>query len=266
MNTSMASKGLSISRSRRDTSMRIVFPLILSLATACLATPTDSIRICGINAGMSKAFAIESRGKLFLIDAGSPGQEKTILKQLARFSSQPLEMIVVTHAHFDHYGSAQALRSLTGAKIAIGRDDYDDMCRGQTKIDHTHGLGSIGKLLLPLVEALLKPTPTKADIILNDGDSLAQFGLQAVVLRTPGHTRGSITIVLNQTIAFVSDLIVTQPKLSSQCFYADDWAMIAASLKRVQATHPSQVYAGHSIKPIAQAAFMQLHPVVQERP
>jgi hydroxyacylglutathione hydrolase len=243
-----------------------LFSLLLLLTAACLATPADSIRIRGIDAGMSKAFAIESQGRLFLIDAGSPGQGKKILNQLARFSSQPLELIVVTHAHFDHYGSAQALRVLTGAKIAIGRDDYSDMCQGQTKIDLTHGLGSIGKLLLPLVEKLLKPTPTKADIILNDGDSLAQFGLPAVVLRTPGHTRGSITIVLNQTVAFVSDLIVTQPKVSSQCFYANDWGMIAGSLKRVQAIHPNQVYAGHSIKPISRAVFMKLRPVVQARP
>ena len=62
-----------------------------------------------------------------LVDAGIPGSERKIAKVLTRhgLSMKDIKLIVVTHAHVDHAGSAARLRKLSGAPILAHRDDAD---------------------------------------------------------------------------------------------------------------------------------------------
>ena len=242
--------------------MPIIFiTIVLLFAPAVSGGKANSIRIASINGGMSQAFAVETAAGLFLIDAGSPGQAHSILDQLHRFSTKPLIYIIITHAHFDHYGSANGLRALTGAKILIGKPDSSAMARGETLIEHARTIGLFGQLLLPLVGLLLPPPPTIANATVNDGDSLDIMGLPGIVIATPGHTRGSVSLLLHNNIAFVSDLIVTHPVLNCQCYYAFNWQHIGASLEKMQDKKPTLIYAGHAATAIGQKDFLKLRPV-----
>jgi hydroxyacylglutathione hydrolase len=219
----------------------------LMIVARVASDPMDTpLRVCVIPAGMSFAFAVESDSGLFLIDAGSPGHGKAIVKRLTRFSAKPLRLIIVTHAHFDHYGSADELRTLTGAPIAIHKDDAEDMAAGRTRLDLVRGWGVIGKALLPLAERMTNPRPTRADILLSDGDSLNRYGLPGIAVHTPGHTPGSITVLLRDSTALVSDLLVSSPWLGLQCYYATNWSQLAPSFTRVMAMGVRRAFTGHS--------------------
>lgn len=209
---------------------------------------------------MSIAFAVESDSGLFLIDAGSPGHGDKLARKLAAFSDNPLSLIIITHAHFDHFGCANRLREITGARVAVHADDAEDLRVGRTRIPLVRGWGRVGKPFLPLAEKLLKPQPTRPDIILHGGERLDTLGLPATVVHTPGHTPGSISIVLDNGTAFVSDLAVSRPWDGAQCYYATSWEAIAASLRTVQELEPRLVYSGHSKRPISAARFASLTP------
>lgn len=234
-----------------------IFFLLLVIGISTQA----AVRVTNIPAGMSQAFAVETDKGLFLIDAGSPGEEKNILKKLSAFSNKPLNFIIITHAHFDHYGSAKAIRSLTGAKIAIDKKDSSAMANGSTPIPLTKGIGTLGKLFLPVAEFILKPQPTVADIILFDNERLDSLGLAATVIETPGHTIGSISILCDDGMAFTGDLLVSAPWFKLQCYYANDWGMLAKSLARIKTLKPSRIFSGHAARPFSLAQLLKLTPV-----
>ncbi|WP_442808014.1 MBL fold metallo-hydrolase, partial [Trinickia soli] len=62
-----------------------------------------------------------------LVDTGTPGSEEKIeraLKENGR-GFRDVTLIVITHAHTDHAGSAARLRELTGAPILAHVGDLD---------------------------------------------------------------------------------------------------------------------------------------------
>ncbi len=70
------------------------------------------------------AFLITGK-HLLLIDTGFPYQAKKIIRFIRAIGRGPeeLSLIILTHHHIDHRGSARALKKLTGAKIAAHTDD-----------------------------------------------------------------------------------------------------------------------------------------------
>ncbi|MBN1983496.1 MAG: MBL fold metallo-hydrolase [Chitinivibrionales bacterium] len=225
-----------------------------------MARTKSGIRIWGINTWLSAVFAVETESAFFLIDTSLPGSENAILAYLKKINDKPIRTIILTHSHFDHFGSAQALRQRTGAAIAVFEADARALTEGKTEIPLTHGWGTVGKVFLPLAERIMKVKPVKADIILKNNDELNRYGLPARVIHTPGHTIGSLTVLLEQDIAFVGDLVVAHPWPQAQCYFANDWRQLADSLKKMQQLKPSVVYTGHSCKPIDSTRFQNFKP------
>ncbi len=178
-------------------------------STRFLASGGRIIRVHTVPLGLSQVHLLESETGVVLIDAGLPHQERAILRHLQALRSDNLQLIFITHAHLDHYGSAAALRRLTGAPIAIHRADAEAMARGETRLGLARGRGKLMWGLLPLAELCLRPEPVKPDLLLEDGDDLGDYGLQARVIHTPGHTLGSSCLIVEERIGFVGDLLST---------------------------------------------------------
>ncbi len=219
-----------------------------------------SLQIHNIPMGMAPAHLIESDAGLVLVDAGLPHYEHRVLRRMRTLGRDDLRLIFITHAHLDHYGSAAALRRLTGTPIAIHRADGDAMTRGETPIRSARGRGRLLLALLPLFEPVLRPEPTPPDLLLDDGSDPRAYGfdLDAVVLHTPGHTPGSSCLILEGRLAFVGDLLSTTGRPSVQRFFADDWSLIPDSLARLQALRPEWVYTGHGRRPLRGDALQRL--------
>jgi glyoxylase-like metal-dependent hydrolase (beta-lactamase superfamily II) len=215
-------------------------------------------RIHSLRAGLSVAHLVEADGGWVLVDTGSPGRASRILRALRRLGGGALRLIYITHAHFDHYGSARALRERTGAPVAIHAADEAAMAAGQTPLRSVRGRGWLGRLLLPLAERALGPEPTQADVPLTEGQNLAPYGLDAVVMHTPGHTRGSSSLIVTEDVAFVGDLISTNGRLHAQNLYASDWSELADSLARLKRQPLSRIYAGHGRRPVTAAQLQRI--------
>ncbi len=208
--------------------------------------------------GMARAYLVESDAGLILVDAGLPRYERRVLRRMQSLGRDDLRLIFITHAHLDHYGSAVELRRLTGAPIAVHRADGDAMARGETLVGSVRGRGWLLWALLSLFEPYLRPEPTPPDTLLDDGDDLCAYGLDALVLHMPGHTPGSSCLIFEGCIAFVGDLLSTSGWPRVQSCFADDWSLIPDSLARLQALRLEWVYAGHGRRPMSGEKLQRL--------
>jgi glyoxylase-like metal-dependent hydrolase (beta-lactamase superfamily II) len=204
-----------------------------------------SIRVHSVQAGMSVAHLIETDAGLVLVDAGLPGYGYKILRKMQELDRSDLRLIFITHAHFDHYGSAAVLRRITGAPIAVHAADAQALAQGKTPLGSPRSWGIFGKLLLPLGEWLRTPEATPPDIVVEDGYCFKELDFNACVIHTPGHTPGSSSLFVNGRLVFIGDLILSYPWLHTQRYYADDWAQVSASVDRIIQLDVEWVFPGH---------------------
>lgn len=215
-------------------------------------------QVHSLNLGIAHVYLIETRQGLYLVDTGGPGMAGRIVRKIQALRRDDLRLIFITHAHMDHYGSAADVRRRTGAQLAIHTLDAGAMVRGETDVGHARGRGRLARFFLPLADRLLPAEPALADLLVEDGDSLEAYGLDAIVVHTPGHTPGSACLLVEGRLAFVGDLISAGLRPHVQSFYAQDWSMLPASLRRVQALSPEWVYTGHGFRPLSGEAFQAL--------
>jgi hydroxyacylglutathione hydrolase len=202
----------------------------------------------------SNAYLIESENGLVLVDTGAKRNDKKIVGKIKEITNKDLKLIFITHAHFDHYGSAKALRKTTGAPICVYKDDAEAMTQGRTPLPKVRKWGYLVRMIYPLHQ-LFDPTPkTNPDVLAVDGMELDAYGVHARIVHLPGHTPGSSILVLEGKYAFVGDLFANKSRVRVQDLYADDWGQISESVRAVKAMNLERVFPGHG-EPFEAAAL-----------
>ena len=110
--------------------------------------------------------------------------------------------VILTHSHPDHIGAAQAIQKSTGCSIAahqLERAWIEDTVL-QEKERPVPGFSS------------LVGGPVKVDRVLADGDIIAVGKERSIeVIHTPGHSRGSISLLLHPEMALFSGDAIPVP-------------------------------------------------------
>lgn len=205
-------------------------------------------RVIPIPLGMVSSYLIKGE-KHVLVDAGVCGGENKIIKKIIENGINPkdIELILLTHGHDDHFGGAKVLREITGAKIAIHKNDVENLRNGNNgKLEPT---GKISKLLSKLVNSNkgLKDKGLEPDIIIEDKLDLSKLGIKGEVISTPGHTPGSISIVLESKEVIVGDLMMAfiNKKKPKYPMWATSISEVNESIGRIMGFSPRIIYAGH---------------------
>ena len=131
-----------------------------------------------------------------------PGDDVDRILEILRRHNLKVRAIVSTHAHIDHVGGLAVLHKATGAPVLIHKDDLD-----------------LYRNLHIQAEWMGVPTPPLTDIkdFVKEADALRWGGFAARVLHTPGHTPGSISLVVEEGVALpagVSGKALESPKSS----------------------------------------------------
>jgi len=213
--------------------------------------------IVQINTGnFTNIFLIRGSAGWVLVDTGNPGKEDLILKRLAEHSVEPgdIRLILITHGHTDHFGSAAALQERTGASVAVHALDADALRQGIHQPDSLQATSQLLALLMriSILRNLAAPDRAPAlepDIVVHEGFRLDEYGVAGQVIPTPGHTPGSVSVLLDSGKAIVGDVVMGRmmgllPKPGPPLIVWDlerNWE----SLRQLLALSLHIVYVGH---------------------
>ena len=148
-----------------------------------------------------------------------PGYEPDTILTRVRSLGKQVEAILLTHGHFDHVGGVKAIAEATGCKVYLCIDD--------TAMPQQFTAGHL--LYTDEYE---------------EGDVLDVAGLRVKVFHTPGHTMGSVCLLVEDAL-FAGDTLFRE-----SCGRTDlpggSWADILKSLRRLkELPDNTRVFSGH---------------------
>ena len=123
-------------------------------------------------------FGDETTREAIVID---PGDDLAAIQEILDRHGLRVTAIVITHAHIDHIGGAARLHASTGAPVHMNERDLDLAAHLDIQA------GWLG------METPEKPS---IDVALREGDSVRLGDHSFGVLHTPGHTQGSICLLV----------------------------------------------------------------------
>lgn len=162
--------------------------------------------------------------KIHLIDSGVAGAASTVWAYIKEQGRQPEEVssLILTHAHPDHIGSAKSVKSLTGCRVFAHKleQEWIEDTEQQFKDRPVPGFQT-------LVEG-----PVGVDHFLAGGETLElEQGLSGKIIHTPGHSKGSISLLFEDEKTLLSADALAYP--GDLPIYEDIFACLA-SIKRLQ--------------------------------
>ena len=141
-----------------------------------------------------------------------------------------VQVILLTHGHFDHVMAARLLQDHTGAQVMICRPDENMLAPDQV-----------------LHRGYMRQAyqPPRVDRLLYDGDRFSCGSLEFQVLRTPGHTAGSCCVLCGDVM--VSGDTLFEGSIGRTDFPTGSRSELRESLQRLRNLEGDYtVYAGHN--------------------
>jgi glyoxylase-like metal-dependent hydrolase (beta-lactamase superfamily II) len=186
-----------------------------------------------------------------LVDAGTPDSAEKICGAIVRHGVDPTDvaLIVLTHGHIDHFGSAAELGRLTRAPIAGHAADLGPYKTGRSRQPY-QPTGPMGYLFSKSKLPHAQVEAVEPDVVLHGPMSLYDYGVDARVVPTPGHTAGSISVLTDTGDLVAGDMVASSfmgfvaGRPANPPFH-DDPVRNLASLREMLALKPTALYVGH---------------------
>jgi hydroxyacylglutathione hydrolase len=165
-----------------------------------------------------------------IIDPGLEAGE--LLEFLDEQKLNPLA-VVLTHGHIDHMAGVTALRSrFSEIKLYIHKLDAEMLSEPMTNLSTMTGRAF---------------TAEPEDVSLQEGDIIDLAGVKLLVLHTPGHTPGGISLYSKQDgVVFAGDTLFAD-SIGRTDFPGGSMSQLLASVREKLFTLPEEtkVYPGH---------------------
>lgn len=157
---------------------------------------------------------------------------------------------MITHHHSDHVNALGQILAKTKASVIIHKDEVKPLETG--KLDReVMPLNRRTKILMGLI-ALSIPKKIKLrnkDVILeSDSDFLRNYGIEGTILETPGHTIGSLSLLMDNGDAYIGDAAMNFMKflgLRKRPMIAEDYNKVYESWKKLLNSGAKQIYPSH---------------------
>ncbi len=161
-----------------------------------------------------------------------PGGEDSSERIVNRCLADGIEIkyILLTHAHFDHMLSLEALREMTGAPLALHCHDAESLT--DPNLTYMAQFAGISTGCNP------------AEILLSDGDVIELGETKLTVMHTPGHTMGSVCY-MTDGIILTGDTLFSGSIGRCDLYGGDDMTMEDSLKRLVRLPGDYKLYPGH---------------------
>ncbi len=217
-----------------------------------------------IPARAANAYLVEAEKGLVLVDTGLPGSDTGILDAVTRLGRKPsdIKLVLLTHRHMDHIGSAAALKHATSAILASHQFEKPYVA-GTLVISTPAAWNLYGRIMrrffgfvtwMMKLLRLVKYKPIRVDESADEESILDTVGLDGDIMWTPGHTKGSVSLFLNKTkVAIIGDLLRSKHGKLVEPMFMESIPQTEASVQRLLQLGPITICPGHG-KPLPASA------------
>lgn len=218
--------------------------LLLRPQPVVIAQPeTASERVLTAHLGHFNIYFIQTDDGYILVDTGMAVNQKQLDEAFSKagINPQDVKLIVITHGHADHIGNVAYAKELSGADVLCHeyvapflRDG-----KGVPAVAQTF-TGKIFNALTPMKYPAVEP-----DVAVKEEFDLTQYGIKGKIIHTPGHSQGSITVLLDTGEMLLGDIVRGEaPEIHLGNFYEDKDALIQG-LEMLVTYQPQKVYMSH---------------------
>ena len=215
------------------------------------------LEVIHIRLSVANCYLLKTGTGYVLVDTGFSWHRRALHRALedARCNPGDIKLVVITHGDMDHTGNCVWLRKRYGAPVAMHGAEVRAVERGNMFLSRKSRPNPIVRALAPVAARLFSPRFTP-QVLLNDGDNLSAYGLDAKVLHLPGHSLGSIGVLTAEGQFFCGDLLTTRDGKPVKGELVDDAAQMDASIERIKSLPIEMLYPGHG-RPFAMAELTQ---------
>ena len=167
--------------------------------------------VCQVSSRRSNAYFVSAGSLKILVDTGSRRKRDEMYLRIDRLrpTDEKIDFLILTHTHFDHCQNAAEIKSREKCLIIVGEAEkaftetgYTPIPKGTNMI--TGPLSLMGKRLLS--RRHFSYAPFSSDIQVT-GDYDLKDNLKIKVMTTPGHSAGSLSVLVDNEIALVGDTL-----------------------------------------------------------
>lgn len=218
----------------------------------------ESQKIISFRIGYSNSILLINGENSVLVDTGTKNQGELLLQKIIDCGLNPgdIKLIILTHTHFDHTANTQFLKEKTGAQVVVHESEKESLSNGFTKIPKgtlpfTKVTSWLGRNLVPFIG---KYKAVKPDIVVKSMLDLTPWNINGFVLHTPGHTDGSISVILGKE-ALVGDTFFNRGYNIIFPPFADSPETLLKTWQMLFDLGIKEIYPGHGPKFRTEKAF-----------
>jgi glyoxylase-like metal-dependent hydrolase (beta-lactamase superfamily II) len=209
----------------------------------------NGYKIIQVLSGRSNTYLLLKDKLVILIDTGKESAYKKLSKKidLLGLSLDKITHLILTHTHFDHCQSARKIKEYSSCKIIVSSKAGDSIDNGYTKLPKgttyvTRQISRLGKLI---GKKRFGYQPFEPDILIHGDYDLNSTDNLINIIETSGHSEDSISILIDNEIAIVGDVMFGVFKNSIFPPYADNTGKMIKSWNRLLNTECSIFLPGH---------------------
>jgi hydroxyacylglutathione hydrolase len=205
-------------------------------------------KVIQILSGRSNVFLL-TNGKInILVDTSVSRLWPKLQRQLDKLNIKTIDYLILTHAHFDHAANANKIKAKYKSTVIIHKDDAICLSKGDAIIPK--GTTFITKPMVNMLSKFISPSlfkfePCMPDIMVDSYYELKEIGFNAYVTHTPGHTNGSLSVIIDDEIAIVGDTMFGVFKWSVFPPFSADKDLMIKSWGRLLETNCSLFMPSH---------------------
>lgn len=142
-----------------------------------------------------------------MIDTGHKRDRSKLISNLQKLGVAHLDVLVLTHTHFDHAGNAGFIKEKFNANVFVHSSEKKFLEMGKSPLPD----GTIFPLKFfmshfkYLIQKYFDYPKCQSDVDVGEKIDFSAMGIHACILHCPGHSRGSVALIVDDEIALVGD-------------------------------------------------------------